>query len=371
MCRRFQDGLRYELQDAVVALGIRHFQVLVEKCQEIEDMRNKRMNRQGNFSVGGPSHPSNQNQNRGRQGNKPYNRPQNNQGSNRSANQGTRGSQVREKLTCYKCGEEGHYANECGVQDFTCHNCKKPGHFARDCKAPRAEPSANVTQGGRPTTKGRVYCMGTKVSGQASNAIHEDCQIAGNTLTALIDTGATHSFISLDCAHHLKLLVSPLPFDLNVSTPARDLVVNTACLHYLVVIQNRDFLVNLICLPLQSLEIILGIDWLSYHYVILDCARKLVFFPEPGVARYLSANRLMVTMRDGESEIISLFNIEVNPDVRVEEVRVVQQFQDVFPSEIPRFPPIREVKFFIDLHSGTGPISESPYRMAPAELTEL
>ncbi|MCI34301.1 hypothetical protein A2U01_0055520 [Trifolium medium] len=81
------------------------------------------------------------------------------------------------------------------------------GHFARDCRAPRAEPSTTVTQGGRPTTKGRVYYMGTEVSGQASNAIHEDCQIVGNTLTALIDIGATHSFISLDCAHRLKLLV--------------------------------------------------------------------------------------------------------------------------------------------------------------------
>ncbi|MCI50777.1 gag polyprotein, partial [Trifolium medium] len=28
MYRRFQGGLRYELQDAVVPLGIRHFQVL-------------------------------------------------------------------------------------------------------------------------------------------------------------------------------------------------------------------------------------------------------------------------------------------------------------------------------------------------------
>ncbi|MCI65451.1 gag polyprotein, partial [Trifolium medium] len=57
MCRRFQGGLRYELQDAVVPLGIRHFQVLVEKCQEIEDMKSKQMNRQGSFSAGGPSRP--------------------------------------------------------------------------------------------------------------------------------------------------------------------------------------------------------------------------------------------------------------------------------------------------------------------------
>ncbi|MCI51696.1 hypothetical protein A2U01_0072940, partial [Trifolium medium] len=89
-------------------------------------------------------------------------------------------------------------------------------------------------------------------------------------------------------------------------------------------------------------------DWLSYHYVILDCARKLAFFPEPGVTRYLSFNGLVVTMRNGETEFVSLASMEVSSDVRVEEVCVVQLFQDVFPSEIPGFPPTREVEFFID-----------------------
>ncbi|MCI91187.1 gag polyprotein, partial [Trifolium medium] len=46
-----------------------------EKCQEIEDMRSERMNSQGGFNTGGPSRPSDQNQNRGRQGSKPYDRP--------------------------------------------------------------------------------------------------------------------------------------------------------------------------------------------------------------------------------------------------------------------------------------------------------
>ncbi|KAK2443367.1 hypothetical protein QL285_014479 [Trifolium repens] len=93
MCRRFQDGLRYELQDSVVPLGIRQFQVLVEKCQEVEDMRNKRVNRQGGSSAGGPSRTNDRGstQNSGRQGSKPYNRPQHSKGPGRSVNQVTRG----------------------------------------------------------------------------------------------------------------------------------------------------------------------------------------------------------------------------------------------------------------------------------------
>ncbi|MCI23300.1 TIR-NBS-LRR resistance protein, partial [Trifolium medium] len=138
----------------------------------------KRVNRQGGFSAGGPSRPSNRNH--GRQGNRPYNRPQNNRGSSRSGNQGTRGNQVREEQACYRFGEEGHYANECGNPGaaITCYNCQKSGHYARDCKDPRVEPAATAPRGGRPTARGRVYCMGTEVSGQASNAIQEDCQIA-------------------------------------------------------------------------------------------------------------------------------------------------------------------------------------------------
>ncbi|MCI71775.1 enzymatic polyprotein, partial [Trifolium medium] len=77
-----------------------------------------------------------------------------------------------------KCGQEGHFANHCRNPGVNCFNCQKPGHFARDCRAPKVGSSENATQGGRPTAKGHVYCMGTEVSGQASNAIHEDCQIA-------------------------------------------------------------------------------------------------------------------------------------------------------------------------------------------------
>jgi hypothetical protein len=52
-------------------------------------------------------------------------------------------------------------------------------------------------------------------------------------------------------------------------------------------------------------------------------------------------------------------------------IRVVRDFLDVFPEELPGMPPDREVEFVIDLLPGTAPISKRPYRMYVEELKEL
>jgi hypothetical protein len=52
-------------------------------------------------------------------------------------------------------------------------------------------------------------------------------------------------------------------------------------------------------------------------------------------------------------------------------IRVVRDFPDVFPEELPGMPPDREVEFVIDLLPGTAPISKRPYMMSVEELKEL
>jgi len=47
------------------------------------------------------------------------------------------------------------------------------------------------------------------------------------------------------------------------------------------------------------------------------------------------------------------------------------EFPNVFPNELIRIPLERKVEIVIDMLSNTSPIAQSPYRMAPAELTEL
>jgi hypothetical protein len=52
-------------------------------------------------------------------------------------------------------------------------------------------------------------------------------------------------------------------------------------------------------------------------------------------------------------------------------IRVVRDFPDVFPEELPGMPPDREVEFVIDLLPGTVPISKQPYMISIEELKEL
>ncbi|KAI3773407.1 hypothetical protein L1987_47934 [Smallanthus sonchifolius] len=61
--------------------------------------------------------------------------------------------------------------------------------------------------------------------------------------------------------------------------------------------------------------------------------------------------------------------IEKVKDIR--DVPVVNQYEDVFPDELPGFPPEREVEFGIDLLPGAKPVAKAPYRLAPPEMKEL
>ena len=51
--------------------------------------------------------------------------------------------------------------------------------------------------------------------------------------------------------------------------------------------------------------------------------------------------------------------------------RVVYEYEDVFPDELPGLPSHRDVDFIIELHPSTSPISMTPHRMALVEFQEL
>jgi hypothetical protein len=127
-------------------------------------------------------------------------------------------------------------------------------------------------------------------------------------------------------------------------------------------IMGADFWARLIVLESKDLDVILGMDWLGMHEATIQCAKRTVLLTGPKgekvelVADPPSDAGGSVQQLDGQS---------------LEDIRVVCEYPDVFPEELPGMPPDRDVEFVIDLLPDTAPISKCPYRMSSTQLLEL
>ncbi|XP_068502889.1 uncharacterized protein [Phaseolus vulgaris] len=111
-------------------------------------------------------------------------------------------------------------------------------------------------------------------------------------------------------------------------------------------------------------------DWLSANHILLDCGRKKLIFAGLEGMQVISAQQFERVIQEGAKNFMLLACSIVTNKVK-KEMFVVQEFMDVFPDEIPRLPPKREIEFVIDLIPGADSVSISPYRMAAIELVEL
>ena len=85
-----------------------------------------------------------------------------------------------------------------------------------------------------------------------------------------------------------------------VSTPASGLVrTSSLCARCPVEVEGHNYKVNLICLPIQELEVILGIDWLSANHILIDCREKRLLFPDSKEPKLVSSQRVMKELQDG------------------------------------------------------------------------
>ena len=264
-----------------------------------------------------------------------------------------------DKKRCYRCGKEGHISSSCDKKEVVCFNCGESGHISTQCSKPKKEKSF-----------GKVFAL---AGSDVVNEIRGTCYINNFPLIAIVDTGATHSFIAAACVEKLSLVLSDMLREMVIDTPAKGSVTTSAvCAKCPVSIYGREFLVDLICLPLSGMDVILGMDWLVDNHVHINCRERSVSFalPEekPGL---LSAGQLHRVMRE-EVQLFSLLaSLSAENQAKIDELQVVREFSEVFPDEIPDIPPEREVEFTIDLIPGTKPVSMAPYRMSASELAEL
>ena len=129
--------------------------------------------------------------------------------------------------------------------------------------------------------RGRVYTLNVEEVDHSKDLIQGTGLIKAKPVNILFDSGATHSFISVDCAKRIYFPMSKLPYKVLVSTPSEEnICTTTMCSPVFLDFQGKTFCIDLYCLPMKGLDVILGMDWLKTHKVKIDCAAKTVHIPD-------------------------------------------------------------------------------------------
>jgi hypothetical protein len=108
-------------------------------------------------------------------------------------------------------------------------------------------------------------------------------------------------------------------------------------------------------------------DWLRKHKGMINCSKKAVWLTTSSgkELEYVAEN--LVTDK-AASNRMSLNQLDAASTL---DIRIVSEFLDVFPEELPGMPPDHEIEFVIELVPGTTPIFKRPYRMAANHLAKL
>ena len=218
----------------------------------------------------------------------------------------------------------------------------------------------------------------TVVAGQLTSA--------GTSLTVLFDSGATHSFISTRLVDQLCRPGSMLDRPMHIILPGGERVVSRRGIRALpLTIDGRELHIDVIELEIDDFDLILGMDVLEKYGANINCKTKTITFAPKGEMPFMFLGTILISRVPRISALKARellqqgcvgYLAHVVDTNRTEtsgpgETRVVCDFADVFPDELPGLPPSREIEFAIDLIPGSEPALKAPYRMAPAELKEL
>ena len=236
-----------------------------------------------------------------------------------------------------------------------------------------------------PTVPAQAYVMKAREDQDATEVIVGIFSLYDIEMHALINPGSTHSYVCMEHVFDKVPVMEKLAYDMHVTSPLGHIVsMNSIYRNCPIVIQTREFLVDLITLPFREFDLILGMDWLTKHRAIVDCGQKTVVLrcsdqskviiqgiKSSVMSNVISAMQGRSFIRKGYEAFLALILDSKRGQVDMEKIPVVREFPDVFPEELLSIPLEREVDLSIEIVPGTTPVSRAPYRMAPAELKEL
>ncbi|KAI3717316.1 hypothetical protein L1987_68865 [Smallanthus sonchifolius] len=283
---------------------------------------------------------------------------------------------------CYKCGKPGHMANQCPSQIRICYNCYKPGHLRADC--PDLKQGGSERKVEIPKPKGRVFHISAEEAKNNSEVVSGTFKIDSLPALVLFDSGASRSFVSLKFVKHSSFVSSKLDETLEIEAANdKSFFVFDIFRDCKLRAGGETFYIDLIPMSMGEFDVIVGMDWLARNKANILCGPKAILLDSPSgesiyiegekkgnvrMCSYVKATKFMARGCKAFMACVAVVNEKVK-DIR--DVPVVNQFEDVFPDELPGVPPEREVEFGIDLIPGAKPVAKAPYRLAPPEMKEL
>ncbi|XP_060170570.1 uncharacterized protein LOC132601503 [Lycium barbarum] len=417
-CRRFEDGLNNSIRKSVAVLQHENFCKLVsaaltwEKIDKEQARRNENKFRKADADLGGPSKRGRFDNSKAGSVHKSARHKQNR--TNFSTISTPSYGQGKNRIpTCAQCGK--NHSGTCRRASGACFNCGSFDHIVQDCpnpnpiSSPRTEgsvqkpitipPQGNrgarsrnmqaTSAGGANQASGskaiaRAYAMRQRDDQDGADMVVGKFHLFSLCVVTLFDPGSTHSYVSSSLVFPKNVKSVRLDCGVLIESPlGQQVVCNQIYRGCPLVIQNVVFPTDLIEMPFQDYDVIIGMDWLHRYHAVVDCSSKHVTFRAPSFSHiivqgersltsyFISAvvARKMVS-QDCEAYLAHIFDTHLeSPSLK--DIPVVCEFPDVFPENLPGLPPEREVEFPIEVIHGTTPISITPYRMAPAELKEL
>ena len=274
--------------------------------------------------------------------------------------------------------------------------CDGP-HWARQCpkrKALSAMIERETKQEGDNTHMGSMQLLNalkakqTKMQLQSKGLMYVEAQVNGMSAKAMIDTGATHNFVSEEEARRLKLRTSKeagwLKAVNSIAKPSQGVARGVT-----IKIGSWKGKIDFTVAPMDDFKIVIGMDFLrQVRAVPIPFLRSMATLEEeapcmvPTITEskaktpMLSAMQLEKVLKRNEVTYLAALKedlIDPMGDPMPAEVKkALDEFKDVMPPELPKkLPPRREEDHKIELESGAKPPATGPYRMAPPELEEL
>jgi hypothetical protein len=139
------------------------------------------------------------------------------------------------------------------------------------------------------------------------------------------------------------------------------------CPNLRIEIRGIDFPANLVVIRTQGLDVILGMNWLHGNLATVSCDKRTIKLVCPS-GKEVVTEQLKPDTEEGAYHHMSIDGKEAN---LLEAIRVVSEFPDVFPEDLPGMPPERKVEFAIELEPRKTPISKRAYKVSGPELVEL